>query len=340
MVNVLTEKVPEWKEAEIDEFRDLISSHEAVGVVNVEGIASKQFQEIRRNLHGSAEVRVGRNTLMRFALELEEMEEMEEYVEGQSGLILTDDNPFKMYRKIQEGKSPAPIKAGQEAPKDIVVPEGDTGFEPGPFVGDLQQIGASARIEEGSIKVTEDSVVLEEGEEADAHMSEILGKLEIYPIEVGLELKALKRGETVFEPDTLDIDFDEYRSDLESAAAGAFNLGVNTGVANDTTVEPMVSKAFSDALGVGVEVGVAEPEVLENLVAEADAAIKSLATQLDDDVLPEELQDVEVEQDQTQEAEDDGGDDETDDKQEAEAEEEEEEEEDEGDASEGLGNLF
>ncbi|MFB6283454.1 MAG: 50S ribosomal protein L10 [Halobacteria archaeon] len=336
MAEVLTEEVPEWKEVEIEKFRELISQYDAVGVVNVEGIASKQFQEIRRNLHGSAKVRVGRNTLMRFALELEELEELEEYVDGQSGLILTDDNPFKMYRELQEGKSPAPIKAGQEAPDQVVVPEGDTGFEPGPFVGDLQQIGANARIEDGSIKVVEDSVVLEEGEEADDKMSEILGKLEIYPIEVGLELKALKREGTVFEPDTLDIDFDEYRTDLEAAAAGAFNLGVNAGVANDKTVEPMLSKAFGEALGVGVEATVAEPKVLENLVSEADAAIKSLAAELDDDVLPDELQDVEVETQQEPEEEHETDEEEEEEEQEA----DEDDGDDEEDVSEGMGNLF
>lgn len=296
MVPQLTEEIPDWKRQEVEEFENLIAEHEAVGVVNVEGIASKQFQQLRRNLHGSAEVRVGRNTLMRRALESKGLGGLMKYVEGQSGLLLTDENPFSLYQKIEEGKSSAPIKEGQEATDEVVVPEGDTGFDPGPLVGDLQQAGISARIEEGSIKVVEDSVVLEEGQKATPEVVEALAKLEIEPMEVGLDLRALveKEDGTVFEPDTLDIDVEGYRRDLEAAASGGFNLGVNAGVLTDETREPLVSKAYTDALSLGIEAGVYEKEVLDSLLAEADSDVRALAAHLDDDALPEELQGEEV----------------------------------------------
>lgn len=347
MAPQLTEEIPQWKRDEIEEFERLIDDHDAVGVVNVEGIASKQFQELRRNLHGSAVVRVGRNTLMRRALEEKGLEGLVDYVEGQSGLLLTDENPFTLYRKIEEGKSSAPISAGQEATSEVVVPEGDTGFDPGPMVGDLQQAGISARIEEGSIKVVEDSVVLEPGEEATEEIAEALAKLDIEPLEVGLDLRALvEKGEdAVLEPETLDIDMDEYRTDLESAAAGAFNLGVNAGVLTDETRGTLLSKAYTDALAVGIEAGVYEPEVLDNLLAEADSDVRALAARLDDDALPEELRGVEAEEAPAAEAEE-----EAEEEQEAEAEETEEaedegEDEDEDDDSDedvaaGMDNLF
>jgi large subunit ribosomal protein L10 len=342
MTPQLTEKIPEWKRDEIEEFESLIDEHDAVGVVNVEGIASKQFQELRRNLHGSAVVRVGRNTLMRRALEEKGLDSLIDYVEGQTGLLLTNENPFALYQKIEEGKSSAPISAGQEATSEVVVPEGDTGFDPGPMVGDLQQAGISARIEEGSIKVVEDSVVLEPGEEATPEIEEALSKLGIEPLEVGLDLRALVEKEegTVLEPETLDIDMDAYRADLESAAAGAFNLGVNAGVVNETTSQPLLSKAYRDALAVGIEAGVYEPEVLDNLLAEADSDVRALAAQLDDDALPEELRGVEPEpepepEEEAEEAE------ETEDEEEAEGEEDTGDDGDtEEDVSEGMGNLF
>ncbi|MDZ7687260.1 MAG: 50S ribosomal protein L10 [Halobacteriales archaeon] len=343
MTPQLTEKIPEWKRDEIEEFERLIDEYDAVGVVDVEGIASKQFQELRSNLHGTAVVRVGRNTLMRRALEEKGLESLLDYVEGQTGLLLTNDNPFTLYRKIEEGKSSAPISAGQEATDKVVVPEGDTGFDPGPMVGDLQQAGISARIEEGSIKVVEDSVVLEPGEVATPEIEEALAKLGIEPLEVGLKLRALveKDEGTVLEPETLDIDIDEYRADLEAAAGGAFNLGVNAGVVNDTTRGPLLSKAYRDALAVGIEAGVYEPEVLDSLLAEADADVRALATHLDDDALPEELQGVEAEAEPEPEATEA---DEEEEEEETDEQEAEEADEDEGDTdedvSEGMGNLF
>jgi large subunit ribosomal protein L10 len=346
MTPQLTEEIPQWKRDEIEEFERLIDEHDAVGVVNVEGIASKQFQQLRRNLHGSAQVRVGRNTLMRRALDEKGLDDLAGYVEGQTGLLLTDDNPFSLYQKIEEGKSSAPISAGQEATDEVVVPEGDTGFDPGPVVGDLQQAGISARIEDGSIKVVEDSVVLEEGEEATPEIAEALSKLDIEPLEVGLDLRALveKDEGTVLEPDTLDIDVDEYRADLESAAAGAFNLGVNAGVVNETTRDSLLSKAYRDALAVGIEAGVYEPDVLDSLLAEADADVRALAANLDDDALPDELKGVEAPAEPVEEEADDAEEEEdTDDvgeQDEQEADEADDGEEDDEDVSEGMGNLF
>ncbi|XGI83297.1 50S ribosomal protein L10 [Halorutilales archaeon Cl-col2-1] len=337
----LTEEVPEWKKQEVEEFKKLLDEYTAVGVVNVEGIGSKQFQQVRENLHGSAKVRVGRNTLMRRALSEKGLDDLVEYVSGQSGLLLTDSNPFTLYKKIEESKSPAPLKEGQVAPHDIVVPEGDTGMDPGPFVGDLQQAGVNARIEEGSIKVIEDSVVTEEGEEASAQVAEVLQKMEIFPVEVGVDLRAVIdiEGGTVFEPDTLDIDEEEYVSDLESAAAGAFNLGVNAGIANETTVRPMLSKAGGEARSLGVEAEITEPGVIEDLVAQADSSLRGVASEVDDDALPEELQGVEADAPEPQAQEESESEEaETEDEEEQEA--EPEEDEDDEDVSEGMGNLF
>ncbi|MFW5929237.1 MAG: 50S ribosomal protein L10 [Halobacteriota archaeon] len=338
-MSVLTREVPEWKRREIEEFQRLLQEHEAVGVVNVEGIASRQFQKLRGNLHGAAAVRVGRNTLMRRALEAEGYDDLVEHVSGQSGLLFTDENPFSLYRKIEEGKSPAPLKPGQVAPNDVVIPEGDTGFDPGPFVGDLQQIGAAARIDEGAIKVVEDSVVVEEGEVADAETAEVLAKLEIEPIEVGLDLRVLYEDGVLFEPEDLDVDVDEYRDDLAAAASGAFNLAMEAAVVNDDTAGALLSKARGDALAVGVEASVYEPGVLEGLVSEADAQLRALASSLDDDALPEELRGVEAPAEPAPEA--GAGETEEDAEDDADEDEAEEDEGDaEDDAAEGLGNLF
>ena len=56
-------------------------------------------------------------------------------MEGQSALIFTDMNPFKLFKILEDSKTPAPAKPGAIAPADIVVPRGDTGSAPGPILG-------------------------------------------------------------------------------------------------------------------------------------------------------------------------------------------------------------
>ena len=290
-----TETIPQWKREEVDELVEFIDSFNSVGVVGVAGIPSRQLQAMRRELHGSADVRMSRNTLTVRALEAvdEGVEQLTEYVAGQVALIGTNDNPFGLYQQLEASKTPAPINAGEVAPNDVVIPEGDTGVDPGPFVGDLQAVGAAARIQDGSIKVTEDSQVLEAGEVVDDDLANVLAELGIEPKEVGLDLKGVYSDGVLFEPDELAIDVDEYRADVESAAAAARNLSVNAAYPTDRTVGTLLAKASGEATSVGLFAEIESPDVVPDLIGRADAQLRALAAAIDDDeALPEELQGV------------------------------------------------
>jgi large subunit ribosomal protein L10 len=250
---------------------------------------------MRRDLHGKAAVRMSRNTLMERALdEVDEgFEELTDYIAGEVALIGTDDNPFGLFKQLEASKTPAPINAGEVAPNDIVIPEGDTGVDPGPFVGELQQVGASARIMDGSIKVTEDSTVLAEGEVVSAELANVLSELGIEPKEVGLDLRAVYSEGVLFEPDELAIDVDEYRADIESAAAAGRNLSVNAVYPTSRTVGTLLAKAAGEAKSVGLQAAIEDEELMPDLVRRADSQLKALASLIDDeDALPEELRGV------------------------------------------------
>ena len=323
-----TETIPQWKQDEVDELTDFIERYASVGIVGVEGIPSRQLQSMRRELHGSAEVRMSRNTLVVRALEAvnDGVEQLTEHVAGQVALIGTNDNPFALFQQLEASKTPAPISAGEVAPNDIVIPEGDTGVDPGPFVGELQQIGADARIEEGSIQVLSDSTVLSAGETVDADLENVLSELGIEPKEVGLDLKSVYSEGVLFAPEELEIDVDDYRADIQSAAAAARNLSVNAGYPTTQTAPTLIAKATGEAKSVALAAAVESPDVVDDLIGKADAQVRALASQIDDpEALPEELRDLDDEADADTGADDgeaeeaDADDAQTDDEEEAEA---------------------
>ena len=337
-----TETIPEWKQEEVDELVEFIDSYQSVGIVGVAGIPSRQLQAMRRELHGSAAVRMSRNTLTNRALEEVDdgVEALTEYVAGQVALVGTNDNPFGLFKQLEASKTPAPINAGEVTPNDIVIPEGDTGVDPGPFVGELQTVGASARIMDGSIKVTEDSTVLEEGEVVDDDLANVLVELGIEPKEVGLDLKAVYSEGVLFEPDELEIDVDEYRADVQSAAAAARNLSVNAAYPTAATAGTLLAKASGEAKSVGLFAEIESPDVVPDLIGKADAQLRALAAAIDDDeALPEELRGVEAAP--APEAEADTADD-TDEEttQDVEETDDDADEDDGDDGGEGLGAMF
>ncbi len=339
-----TENLPEWKQVEVDALVEVIESYDSVGVVNIAGIPSRQLQDMRRDLHGSAELRVSRNTLLARALDEvgDGIEELTDHIEGQVGLIGTNDNPFGLYQQLEESKTPAPIGAGEIAPNDIVIPEGDTGVDPGPFVGDLQTVGASARIQDGSIKVTEDSKVLEAGEEVSQDLSNVLSELGIEPKEVGLDLRSVFSEGVMFAPEDLDIDVEEYRADVETAAARARNLALNAEYPTSTTAPTLIAKATGEAKSLGIQASIESPDLAGDLVSKADGQVRALAAQIDDtEALPEELQDVEAPapaEAETEESDDEATADETEDADEDAADDDDDDGDD--DAAAGLGDMF
>ena len=342
-----TETIPPWKREEVDELAAFLGRYDSVGIVDVTGIPSRQLQNMRRELHGTAELRISRNTLIERALaEADEgLEDLVEHVSGQVGLIGTNDNPFGLYQQLEASKTPAPINAGEVAPNDIVIPEGDTGVDPGPFVGDLQQVGANARIEGGSIKVVEDSTVLDAGEEVSADLANVLGELGIEPKEVGLDLRSVFSEGVLFAPEELDIDVEEYRADVESAAAAARNLSVDAKYPTARTAPSLLATAAGDAKALGVSAAVEGPDLADDLVSKADAQVRALAAAIDDEeALPEELRDVEAsaagaEPDAEPEADDDNEEESTDEEP-AEADADDADDDDGGGGGDALGDMF
>ncbi|MFC4405681.1 50S ribosomal protein L10 [Haloarchaeobius iranensis] len=341
-----TENLPQWKVEEVDELVEMIESFQSVGVVNVAGIPSRQLQAMRADLYPDTKLRMSRNTLLERALdEVDEgIEGLAEHIEGQVGLIGTDDNPFALYKVLEASKTPAPINAGEVAPNDIVIPEGDTGVDPGPFVGELQQVGAAARIQDGSIHVTEDSNVLSAGEEVSDGLANVLSELGIEPKEVGLDLRAVYSDGVMFDPADLDIDVEAYRSDVATAAARARNLSVNASYPTAATVSTLIAKATGEAKSLGLHASVESPELVDDLVRKADGQVRALAAAFDDpEALPEELQDIEApaatEEAETTEAEDESDDDQ-DTTEEADADDADEDDGDDEDGAAGLGNMF
>jgi len=343
-----TETIPQWKREEVDKVVDFIESYDSVGVVDITGIPSQQLQDMRRNLHGTAELRVSRNTLLVRALEEVDdgMEDLTGYVSGQVGLIGTNENPFGLYQQLEASKTSAPIRAGEVAPNDIVIPEGDTGVDPGPFVGELQSVGANARIDEGSIKVLEDSTVLSAGEEVSTDLSNVLAELGIEPKEVGLDLRGVFADGVLFEPEDLELDVDQYRADVSAAGSRARNLALNASYPTAATLPALLAKASGEVKNLALYAGIEDPDVMPNLIGKADGQVRALASQIDDvEALPGELQDFDAESadESTDDQPDDSEDaDDTDDEPADEAAEEAEDDDDEdgGDAGDALGEMF
>ncbi|MCK4670151.1 MAG: 50S ribosomal protein L10 [Nanoarchaeota archaeon] len=272
----------DWKKRLIKEYEKLIEEYPVIGIVDFTSLPVLQLQQMREKLRKDVVVRGGRKKLFGRAIDnmnkkIAGLEKLKEYAEkGLPGLIFTKENPFSLYKKLQKSKSSAPAKAGQIAPKDIVVPAGPTSFSPGPIIGELGSAGIKAGIEGGKVVIKADSTVVKEGEVIKAQVAGLLSRLGINPMEIGLNIVAIFEAGTVYPKSVLAIDEDKFMSDLTTAGQWAFNLAMNAGILTKETTELMITKAFNDAKALALAQEIMADAVTEELLAKANAQMQSV----------------------------------------------------------------
>src|SRR3989338_6461079 len=171
--------VAEYKKEIVTSLVKLINQYPIIGIVNMENLPAPQLQAMRAQLRGNFYLTMTKRRLIKLAFEQTKsskkgIEQLEKHLGGMPALIFTKENPFKLSKTLQKSKSPAPAKAGQIAPKDIMVNKGPTSFAPGPIIGELAMAGIKSGVEGGKVAIKEDSLVVRAGEKIKPKTAEIL----------------------------------------------------------------------------------------------------------------------------------------------------------------------
>ncbi|MBW3003749.1 50S ribosomal protein L10 [Candidatus Woesearchaeota archaeon] len=273
--------VAEWKHGEVKEITDLLTNNKVIGVVEIGGIPAPQMQIMRKNLHGTATIRSAKNNLIFRSLEEAESQVkgisgLKDLITGQSAIIVTDESPFKLFAQIKSSRTMAPAKGGEKAAHDISVKAGETPFKPGPIVGELQKVGIPAAIQEGKVVIKEDKVIVPQGERISAEIAQMLTRLEIFPIEIGMSLHAVYEDGAIFKADVLDIDIDAIMGQMKQASTNAFNLAIEAGWFTKLTIQPLIMKAHHNALTLALDKGIVNKETIKNILSKAHASMLAL----------------------------------------------------------------
>jgi large subunit ribosomal protein L10 len=277
----MTAHVSGQKKETVKQIVDLISKYPIIGAVNMENLPAPQLQKMRGQLREKVTLLMTKRRLIKIAIEKSKegkkgIEALEAHLKGMPALLFTNENPFKLYKTLQKSKSSAPAKAGQTAPKDIIIPAGPTSFMPGPIIGELGALGIKCGVEGGKVAVKEDSTVVREGEKIKPKVAELLTRFNIHPMEVGLDLVATYENGIIFGKDVLAIDEDKFNADLRNAGRWAFNLAMFTGYATKDTIKPLLGKAFNEAKALGLSQNIIDEGVIDELLGKAERGMLSL----------------------------------------------------------------
>lgn len=274
-------KIAPWKTESVDTIVKLIQQYPIVGVINMENLPAKQLANMRKQLQTSMALYMSKKRIIKIAIEKAKahkkgIEQLEPYLKGMPALLFTKENPFALYKTLQKSKSTAVAKAGQTAPKDIVVKAGPTSFAPGPVISELGQAGIKAGIEAGKVAIKQDSVIVKEGQVIKPNVASILQRLGIEPMEIGLNLVVVYENGEMYSKDILAVDETQYLNNITQAHSWALNLAIDVAYPSSSTIELLVQKAFRDGKGLAISQGIMAKEVVPDILAKAEREMLSV----------------------------------------------------------------
>jgi large subunit ribosomal protein LP0 len=251
--------VNDKKRAYAQRLCNAIETFSNILVVHADNVGSKQMQQIRMALRGSAEVIMGKNTTIRRVLRDflirnpdHPITALQEHIQGNIGLVFTNADIASVRDVIVENKVPAPARVGAIAPTDVFVEPGPTGCDPGQTSW-FQALQIPTRINRNQIEMTQRVHLIHEGEKVGPSEAALLLKLDMKPFAYGLVVVQVYADGEVFSPAVLDITEEDIVNKIKNAAGTIAAIGRELGLPNAATIVHSLNDAFKTLISFHLE---------------------------------------------------------------------------------------
>ena len=236
--------------------RELLEEYKSIFVVGVDNVSSQQMHEIRKALRGDAVVLMGKNTMVRRAIrgflsELPEFEKLLPFIKGNVGFIFTNGDLKSIRDIVVSNVVAAPARAGAVAPKDVWIPAGNTGMEPGK-TSFFQALGVPTKIARGTIEIVSDVKVVEQDAKVGPSEATLLNMLNISPFTYGMSVVQVYDNGQVFPSSILDITDDELISHFVSAINTIASISLAAGYPTLPSVGHSIINNYKNVLALSV----------------------------------------------------------------------------------------
>ena len=266
-------KYPEKKKIMYEELQKLPTQYNIVALSKMSKVRATQLMSIRKKFKNEIIIKVIKNKIAIKAFEnvknVQGIEELSKELEGQCALMFTNINPFKLNLIFSKNKVFLPAKGGDVTNKEIIIPAGNTGINPGPVLSEFKEANVPTKIDQGTIAVTRDTVVAKPGTEISQKLASLLSKLNVKPIEAGIAVNyAISEGLQFSEKD-LFIDLEEYQTEIQRSASEAFAFATEIGYMTEETIKPILAAAHNKALNLALESGYTSKDTIEGVLQRA-----------------------------------------------------------------------
>lgn len=276
---------PKKKRLMYQQLQKLPKEFEVIALSKMTKVRATQLMTIRKKFRDEIKITVIKNKVAKKAFEkvkeIQGLDNLSEQLEGQSALMFTNINPFKLNSILSRNKVFLQAKGGDIANKEIVIPAGNTGITPGPVLSEFKEANVATKIDQGSIWVNKDTTVARSGQIISQKLASLMSKLNIKPIEAGISITFAICDGLIFNESELSIDLKEYKNELIRSFQEAIALATTSSYVTKDTIGPLIAKARQHADALSRESRYLSRENLENtLLPEAERHARLLSTTL------------------------------------------------------------
>eukprot|EP01006_Ploeotia_vitrea_P058001 TRINITY_DN68615_c0_g1_i1.p1 TRINITY_DN68615_c0_g1~~TRINITY_DN68615_c0_g1_i1.p1 ORF type:complete len:271 (+),score=6.48 TRINITY_DN68615_c0_g1_i1:70-882(+) len=234
----------------------LLGAYTKVFIVKVDNVGSQQLQLTRRQMRGTAEILMGKNTLMRkvFRQFLEQnpghpLGALLPRCVGNVGFVFTNAELTVVRDMILANRVPAPARVGAVAPKDVVVPSGPTGCDPGQ-TSFFQVLQIPTKIVKGQIEITNEVHLIKEGTKVGSSEAALLKKLNIKPFSYGLIISEVYDNGSMFGVEVLYIDDNVMMAKFAEALKTVAAISLQVGYPTQASMPHSIGNAFRTCVAI------------------------------------------------------------------------------------------
>lgn len=296
-------KVSRKKLREVEKLKELIRDNSVIGLVDMTDLPALQLLKIKSSLRDVMKIRMSKKRLLKRVFndlkdERKGIEVLIDKLKGLPAIICSKEEPIRLAKLISKNKSMATAKSGQTAPTDLVVPAGPTPFMAGPMIGELGAMGIKTKVEAGKISVLKDTILVKQGMVIDAKKADLLAKLGIEPMEIGLNLYLTFKDGEILTKEVLFVNEEEYINNIKLAINESLALTLSIGYVTKDNIKMFLGKAYSEAKALSKEGKFMTEENIGEKLASAEKQAEKLKEikPVLDGVTKEEVKEIEKEQ--------------------------------------------
>lgn len=264
---------PKKKRLLYDELQELPNRYDVIAISKMSKVRATQLMTIRKKFRTTMKIKVIKNRVAQRSFEKtnnrQGLSDLSKELEGQCALLFTNISPFKLNLLFDKNKVFMPAKGGDFATKDILIPAGNTGIPPGPVLSEFKEANVPTKIDQGSIWVSKDTVVVRSGSIISQKLASLMSKLNIKPVEAGISVSIAIANGLLLRENDLKINLDEYGKELAISFQQAISLAMEAAYPIPETIRGLVLKTHQNAMSLAIQSGYVSSDTIVSLLSRA-----------------------------------------------------------------------